>query len=262
MLVTCLPISSGTLENYSLQSEILRVLERNKQAHCRKRSLGQDSRLLSEECFVVFCCSLLYLCSVSPSFYFKIYLKRVFLSQIEDFFHTEQFVWVCSSFGYSWKTENAILFYTETFRHVEHTKLVWGHGQYLQQQQCSALGVNCKAKEFWCRGPDVRDRQVNGSLTSDQLQSGPFPFLGVEPQGGAPGLHRPVQADPRRTRFVLSSTASQSMLNWDVQFNSTFLIRVETLVQLHPELPWCTPQCRSNGTTSRVQWQVQDILFM
>lgn len=40
MLVVCFPCSSGTLENLSLYSETLRVLERNRQGRCRKHSMG------------------------------------------------------------------------------------------------------------------------------------------------------------------------------------------------------------------------------
>lgn len=61
---------------------------------------------------------------------------------------------------------------------------------------------------------------------------------------------------------MLSSTASQSMLNWDAQFKSTFLIWMQSLVPLHPEPPWGTPQRRNDRTTRRVWWEVQAILFI
>lgn len=115
---------------------------------------------------MVFCCSLLYL-HISFILFQDVFKDLFFVPGRRLFFRTEQFVWVCSSFGYSWKTENAILFYTETFGHDEHTKLAWGHGQYPQQQHGSALRVNRKANQFWCRGPDVHDIQLYGFFTSD-----------------------------------------------------------------------------------------------
>lgn len=140
----------------------MRVWDRNKQSHCRTHSMCSGSRLFSEERSVVLCCYLLYLYSVFPSFYFKIYLKRMFLSQIDFFFFV---VWACISFSSSWKTENAILFNTETFRHDEHPKLVFGQGVYLQQQPCSTARVNCRANQFWLRGPDACDMQVFEGFT-------------------------------------------------------------------------------------------------
>lgn len=76
------------------------------------------------------------------------------------FFFFGRVVWACSSFSCSWKTENAILFNTETFSHDEHLRLLFVQGVYLQQQPCSTARVNCKANQFWCRGPDVCDIQV------------------------------------------------------------------------------------------------------
>lgn len=58
--------------------------------------------------------------------------------------------------------------------------------------------------------------------TSSSLVHSPFCVVG--PHGHVPRLCYTVKVDPRRTQLVLSNTASQSMLNWDVQFKSIILV--------------------------------------
>lgn len=75
--------------------------------------MGWDSRLLSEECFVVFSCSLLCLFIKSPLFYFSFFFRSFFFFFVSNkwtvFIHSIWFVCICS-----WNTESPVLFYTET----------------------------------------------------------------------------------------------------------------------------------------------------